>query len=221
MPLLLHEQLPDTSELGVWRVHESEDWFRLRLQIAPSETEHLTTLRSERHRREWWASRYLLHHMSGRETRGAILKDQFGKPRLAGSRFEISLSHSWELVAVFAAPMAVGIDVQRLVPKITRLAPKFMRPEESAALTSSTLVEQLHVCWGAKEALYKAYGRRQLDFRENIHLEPFTYVDAGGQFGGTVVLADLRQHYRIDYRRLGDHILVHARLTGATSTSAR
>ena len=221
VPLLLHEQLPDAGELGVWRVHESEDWFRLRLQISPAEIDHLATLRSERHRREWWASRYLLHQMSGRHVRGAILKDQFGKPRLAESRFEISLSHSWELVSVIAAPVAVGVDVQRLVPKITRLAPRFMRPEEHAALTAATLVEQLHVCWGAKEALYKAYGRRQLDFRAHIHLDPFQYLDAGGQLAGRVVLPDLTQHYRIDYQRLDHYILVYALRTGTTSTSAR
>ena len=210
MPILFHEIQQNGAELGVWRVHEPEAWFGQQLEISEPERENLARLKSVRHRREWWASRLLLHRMSGREVRGKVLKDENGKPRLEDSEYEISLSHSGEFVAVLAAPFAVGIDIQRLVPKITRLAPKFMRPEESACLESDTMIEQLHVFWGAKESLYKAHAKRSLDFKTHILIDPFHYQRTGGSFRGRLNIGATERFFELQYRLIQNYVLVYA-----------
>ncbi|MBK6905486.1 MAG: 4'-phosphopantetheinyl transferase superfamily protein [Saprospirales bacterium] len=185
MGLLLHRHLAPEGELGIWKIEETESFFLDQLGLFPQEKKQIDEMKGHR-RLEWLAGRYLLHYMSGREIRGACLKDEFGKPYLEGSAFQISISHSHERVAILAAPFAVGVDVQILVDKIWRIAHKFMRPEESESLLPQTSLEHLHVYWGAKEALYKAYGRRELDFREHLYITPFAFSPSGGQTTGWI-----------------------------------
>ena len=210
MPLLFHRTLMPAGELGVWRTEEDEWFFRTRLPLTAAETAYIDSIPGAGRRKEWVASRYVLHKMSGRAVRGTVLKDEYGKPHLEDSDWQISLSHTRRYVAVLAGPELCGVDIQVLVPKIERLAPKFMRPEESASLQPATRLEHLHVYWGAKEALYKAYGRRQLDFRENILVTPFAYDLETGRTAGAVVKDDLLLEFEIYYEKIGDTVLVMA-----------
>lgn len=208
MPLLLQQNIHPAGELGLWRITEQEEWFLEHVTLSRSEENQLATIKGRR-RVEWLAVRKLVHQMSGRNFRGSFIKDEFGKPHLDESPFHISISHSWNLAAAIAAPMPVGIDIQRLVGKIERLAPRFMNPDELAALQPATRLEQMHVYWGAKEALYKAYGRRELDFCENILVEPFTFDLKVGKCRGVVRKGNYEGYFTIFYRQVNTYILVY------------
>ena len=106
--------------------------------------------------------------MSGRAERAELVKDTDGKPHLEDSLFYVSISHTVGYSAAIAHPRQCGIDVQRIVPRIRRLAPKFVGPTEQTQLNETEELIQLHLIWSAKEAMYKAYGRRQLDFKEHL-----------------------------------------------------
>lgn len=186
MPLLLHTHLTHGGELGLWRITETEQYFLDLLLLYPAELRQLATIKGRR-RVEWLAVRQLVHEMSGRRVRGPFVKDEFGKPRLLDTDWHLSISHSHELAGAIASPHLCGIDVQFIVPKITRLAPKFLNEAEAASLHDEHYLDQLHFYWGAKEALYKAHGRRQLDFKANILVTPFTYTDYAGQTTARVV----------------------------------
>lgn len=208
MPLLLQQNLMPAGELGLWRITEPEDWFMGKINLGTNELAQLTSIKGRR-RVEWLAVRKLVHQMSGRTLRGNFIKDEFGKPRLEKSPFHISVSHSWNLAAAIAAPAAVGIDIQRLVGKLERLAHKFMRKEEMEALDANTRLEHLHVYWGAKEALYKAYGKRELDFCKHILVEPFHFDLRVGKCHGIVKKGDYEGHFSVFYRQVDEHILVY------------
>lgn len=208
MPGILHRQLTPYGELGLWRISEPEAWFLNQLFLYPAELRQLEQMKGRR-RLEWLAARQLVHDMSGRDQRGAFIKDQYGKPHLEGSAWHISISHSADLSAAVVAPMPCGVDIQFIVPKITRLAPKFMRPEETESLRSETLVEHLHVYWGAKEALYKAYGRREIDFRAHLRVQPFTFREMGGYTSAFVNKGDISQRYRLHYELRDGFVLTY------------
>lgn len=207
MPLLFHRYLQPEGELGLWKIEEPESYFLDRLELLEVEKQQVDQMKGHR-RLEWLAGRWLLHLMSGREQRGACLKDEYGKPYLSESLFDISLSHSRELASVMAAPRAVGVDVQRIVDKIELIAHKYMRPEEMESLEAASRLEHLHVYWGAKEALYKAYGRKKLDFKGHIFIEPFAYDVTLGQCRGYVQKEDFLQHFQLTYEQIEDYILV-------------
>lgn len=208
--LLLHEYIEPEGELGLWRIEEPEEWFLERLSLAPAEQQQLGAIRGGRRRQEWLAVRQLVHHMSGRDQRGAFVKDEFGKPHLEGASWQISISHSHDLAAAIAAPQPVGIDIQFLVPKIERIAHRFMSKEEYESLQPDCRLEQLHIYWGAKESLYKAYGRRQLDFCTHILVEPFTFSRRGGECYGEILRPDFHAAYTLHYQLIDNYVLVYA-----------
>ena len=191
MPLHSHKEIASGGEIGIWQIQEEESFFLEQLQLSQVEEEQIQRIKGRR-KLEWLAGRYLLHKMSGRSIRGICLKDEYGKPYLENSPYHISISHSHDMAAVIAAPQRVGIDIQFIVEKIDRIAHKFMRPEELESLKASTRLEQLHIYWGAKESLYKAYGRRLLDFREHIAITPFSFKPAGATIKGRIRKRSIR-----------------------------
>ncbi|MEM1120853.1 MAG: 4'-phosphopantetheinyl transferase superfamily protein, partial [Bacteroidota bacterium] len=202
------KKLSEGGELGVWQIEETEDYFQERLELFPSEVRQLSKIKG-RLRLEWLASRWLLHRLSGRQLRGACLKDEFGKPYLTGSNFEISISHSREVVAVIAAPYNIGIDIQQEVSKIERIAKKFVRPVEKNSLQSTTKIPHLHIYWGAKEALYKAYGRKQLGFVRHLHVDPFVFDLAIGRTTAAIHKDDFHQYFDLFYENVAGFYLVY------------
>ncbi len=209
MPVCCHELLHEAGEWGLWKIREDEAWFLSRLDLYPAEAAQLAAIKGHR-RLEWLAARHLLHSMSGRTVRGAVVKDAFGKPHLHEAVWQISLSHSREYAAAIAAPGSVGIDIQHFVPKIERIAHKFMTGRDLALLEPETRLQHLHLYWCAKEALYKAYGRRELDFCRDIHIEPFPFDPAEPVFSGIVEKGDFRREYRLCWEAVEDYFLVYA-----------
>lgn len=210
MPLRTHQHLSQGGELGIWEITEPEAWFRDQLLLQPAELRQLSGMKGRR-RTEWLAVRQLVHQMSGRKERGAFVKDEHGKPHLADSPWHISISHSHGYAAAIASPHLCGIDIQFLVPKITRLGPRFMGQVEQDSIQPANEMEQLHLYWGAKEALYKAHGRRHLDFKEHIFITPPPfYTDTGLTLGEVRKEEEhLRFHVHYEMSKVG-YMLVWA-----------
>ncbi len=171
MPLVFQEPFDPPGEWGLWHIDEPEAGLRAALHLYGAEEEQLHAIRGEERRREFLAARLLLHRMSGRESRGELVKDPSGKPHLVDSDFFVSISHTVDFSAALAHPRACGVDVQRIVPRITRIAPRFIAPAESARLVDEHRLLQQHLIWSAKEAMYKAYGLRQIDFRAHLTVD--------------------------------------------------
>lgn len=211
MPLSIHYSIAKNGEVGVWDIEEPEDWFLERLNLKEDEAVQFQRLKGRR-RLEWLAARQLVHQMSGRAKRALFKKDEFGKPYLKGSAYHISISHSHHKAAAIAAPGVVGIDIQVWVPKIERLAKRFLSAEELNQLDalSNKRLFQLHVLWGAKESLYKAYGRRALDFCQHIRIEGIPTESATGKTLGRVIKGGYEQWFDIHFQQLEGYILVFA-----------
>ncbi|MEM1358127.1 MAG: 4'-phosphopantetheinyl transferase superfamily protein [Bacteroidota bacterium] len=178
MSVIFHEPLRPPGEWGLWHITESENWLRGQVDLSTEENVGLDLIQGEGRRREFLAARLLLHHMSGRDTRGELYKDDAGKPHLKNSIFHISISHTVNYSAAIAHPAPCGIDVQRIVPRIRRLAPKFVGAGEKSQIKAAHELIQLHLIWSAKEAMYKAFGRRQIDFKEHLFVD-FEDYDPG------------------------------------------
>ncbi|MEZ4956564.1 MAG: 4'-phosphopantetheinyl transferase superfamily protein [Saprospiraceae bacterium] len=211
MPLWKEQEWEHGHQWAVWKIEEDEKFFFDHLVLHESESAEVAQLKGRR-RLEWLASRYLVHLMVSDEPdwdRIPLLKDEFGKPHLDDHELYVSFSHSYDFVAVILGRMTVGIDIQKFVPKITALERKFMREEESVSLGKMSRLEHLHIYWGAKEALYKCYGRRQLDFKQHILVEPFAYQESG-KTSGTVSKNGFHQTYDIFFEKSDNYFLVHA-----------
>ena len=210
MPLSFKMSWDPNLELSIWEVTESVDYFRSKLEIHDSERE-IIEQQSHRKLLEWLSSRYLLHLMSGRKLRGKFTKDIHGKPHLEDSEYHISISHSHNLVAVVASRLLVGIDIQYFVSKIHRIQHKFVNKEELRNIPDDRMMEALHVIWGAKESLYKAYGKRSLDFKKHIHVHDLDLTEDQGTFTGVVSKGEYHKTFNITYRLSEKFALVYAK----------
>lgn len=180
-----------------------------RLNLYAEEQAEIAVLKGHR-RVEWLATRYLIHTLLPESDRVPCLKDEFGKPHLVGMAEQISFSHSHDLVAAIHGTVPVGIDIQYKVPRITHLGHKFVSEREAALVQNMFDVEYLHVVWGAKECMYKAYGRRQLDFKQHLYLDWDGLVKKEGNTQGWLHRDSVTQHYTINYQWFADWVLVFA-----------
>ena len=210
MPVQFHDPLFPPGEWGLWSITESEGWLRDHIDLYPSEIAGLDLIRGEGRRREFLAARHLLHHMSGRSERGELCKDEHGKPHLTDSTFYVSISHTVDYSAAIAHPNPCGIDVQRIVPRITKLAHKFVGDGERVQLSPRHELVQLHLIWSAKEAMYKAFGRRQLDFKEHLYVDLGVYEPGMTQATAMLKRDDCSMLFDLTYRVYDEFVLVAA-----------
>lgn len=206
MPLELYTKIDERSALGVWDVTESESWFLQRLQLVNEERVAFEKIKTTSKRKEWLGARWLLHYLGSGENREPCLKDAFGKPYLLGSSTEISISHSNGKAAVIRSKQPVGIDIQKRVDKIYRIQKKFVNTKEEKWLRPAHLQSDLHLIWGAKEALYKTYSKKKVDFIQELEILPpnFKARTAVGK-----VYKNKEKTYDIHYQWMGEFMLVY------------
>jgi phosphopantetheinyl transferase (holo-ACP synthase) len=142
--------------------------------------------------------------------RGACLKDKFGKPYLDGSDHFISMSHTLDFTAVIASLIPVGIDIQYMVEKIQRISNKFVREDEFLFIPEVDRNLYYHAIWGAKESMYKAYGKKELDFKNHMAVSPFVFNPDGFYFDGEIKKNDFIRKYRLFCSQTANIILVYA-----------
>ena len=128
-----------------------------------------------------------------------LLYDDYGKPFLKGCSAHISLSHShqWLLAAVHNTA-EVGVDIEKVKDKIINIAPRFLSDAELPVTRNNP--EQLTLYWAAKEAVYKAYGKKQLEFKSAIFIHPFE-MQAEGELEATLRLKDQERLFRLYYKQ--------------------
>jgi phosphopantetheinyl transferase len=208
MPLVLYEEILPATRLAVWKIEEEEAFFSGDLTLSPCESAQLAAIKGPR-RLEFLAARQTVHRLSGLSSRLPLEKDANGKPFLPGTALQLSISHTTHYAAAFLGKVPVGVDIQCMVEKIERITPKFLNEEEKKQVGQHRLAH-LHVCWCAKEALYKAYGQRGLDFRQHILLSPFDYAEEGGTLSGVVQKEGIAQKFTLFYTKIEHCMLVWA-----------
>ncbi|GAB3172961.1 4'-phosphopantetheinyl transferase family protein [Telluribacter humicola] len=209
MPLHYTELLNDDCRVWLWKLDEDEDQLRELLPVTDDHAE-FDTITHPQKRREWLAGRILVkklvEELTSVEYRG-MWKDEHGKPFLIDSSCPISITHTADYVAgVLHQHSPVGIDMEKVHPKLIRTARKFLSdPEVQQAGAHLT---RLCMYWCAKEALYKLNGRKKVSFRDSITIAPFT--DNATVLEGTLTDADRLVRARIHIRWVEDYCLAVA-----------
>jgi phosphopantetheinyl transferase len=101
--------------------------------------------------------------------------DNYGKPWLPNSDKGFSLSHSKDFLAIIISENhAPGVDTESPRPVLEKIVPRLLHDSERAFLENCTNRQMaLQFIWGAKEAVYKSWGKRGLNFSTDMVLEPF------------------------------------------------
>jgi phosphopantetheinyl transferase len=169
--LPLEERNVEVSLLDLARLANTESMVARFL--TPRERKEYERLGHPTRRREWLGARACLKAMLVR--RGCIrepiqceiVKDPGGRPRLSflpgwpsTAVHDCSLSHKERFACACASNTAgtrVGVDIEKVSPRLVRLARAFVNHRDSLIQTRPPQV-QLAVLWSLKEAYSKATG---------------------------------------------------------------
>lgn len=160
---------PDT-QIAVWKVDEdSHVWGDFLDGISDACTDIYHSINTEKRRKEFLFSRYLLGLLRGKPT--AVSYTEHGAPVIDGSF--VSISHCDQFVAVAIGTESIGVDIQTLNPKIGRIANKFLSDQEWQYINQNKALAYQTIIWSAKEALYKLDGKGGLIFKTQLKVASF------------------------------------------------
>jgi phosphopantetheinyl transferase len=211
MPLILNKEIDIQTRLGIWKIDEPKEALKEQVELDPTEEDQYVSFKSEVRKKQWLSYRILLKKMLSPD-HPFLEYDSFGKPRLRNSRLYISISHSGDYSAVITSKTSpVGIDIEHLKDRIYRIKDKFLSVEEDLKIGEADRLEKLTIAWGAKEALYKMYGKPEVEFQRDIFIESFDYLCGGkGQCKARMKTPEGVEKYNIFYERISDYMLVYA-----------
>lgn len=203
MGVLYIREVEGPAQIGVWQIDEEAGELYSALKLSAAEEALYASFRTEPRRLQWLAYRRLLREMTG-PCDVHIRYDEAGKPFLTDLSWHISVTHTGSFSGVILSKtVRVGIDMEKIRPRIEHVREKFLSDEELAAIPVNCRLEYLTLGWCAKEALYKLYGYRSMDFRENMRLDFPDHLE-GLPFPGKVVMRDRIIPYQLFYEQQDD-----------------
>jgi len=182
MPVVFDLKIDAHTELAVWKIEESHEQLMSGLQLKQHELEIIDSFKSDKRALQWLSTRLLLRTMLDTKEYIDCQMDDQGKPYLVNYDYHISLSHSYDYAAVMISrdsEKKVGLDMEMIKHKIKLVRHKFLSDVELAQKQIGDNINGLYVCWCAKEAIYKWHGRKELEFKRDIHIKPFKLRDEG------------------------------------------
>jgi phosphopantetheinyl transferase len=171
MPIYKRITVDEHTIALIWKIEESLKFLENGVELTNYCRDRYDGMKSEIHKKGFMSIRHLLKAFG--YTDFDLSYDEKGKPHLKDDK-HISITHSFEFTAVIVSDKKVGIDIEKQRDKIKLIAPKFTPIEEYKALgDGEDLIRKLTIVWGAKESLYKLYGKRGLLFLHDIFVEDF------------------------------------------------
>ena len=182
MPVFFQHQINESTRLGIWKIEETEAFFKGNVP------QHRDVTHPHK-RLQHLAGRFLLQYLFPDFPYEQILIAETRRPFLPDERYHFSISHCGDYAAAIVSSSArVGVDVEIPVPKILRISDKFLSREEhqlfdipfsDRPFDHTASDNQLPtLLWSAKEAVFKWYGEGAVDFRQHILLKD---IDRGSE----------------------------------------
>ncbi|WP_185877577.1 4'-phosphopantetheinyl transferase family protein [Blattabacterium cuenoti] len=123
----------------------------------------------------------------------------------------ISLSHSYDRMAIAISSFNVGIDIEkfRLDNKIMNIKNKFIRKDENSFIRKKYEKDYLHIIWGIKESLYKLSKGIFYNFLKNYKVSPFC-IDANSYISCWILKKNYSKKFYAFYRKIKNYYLVYS-----------
>lgn len=207
MPLFKTLTISFSTKVFIWKIDETFDELQKNISLSENSKVRLDSMKSELHKKGFLSIRHLLKEFNLQDS--DIQYDEFGKPHVKDGRF-ISMTHSFQFTAVIVSEdKKVGIDIEKQREKILKIAHKFTPFEEYKTIANvDALIRKLTIVWGAKESLYKIYGKKKLLFLHHIYIEDFSFEDETTI--GTIRFNGEESSYQINFLEFEGFTCVYA-----------
>ena len=194
MPIFFQHQINETTRLGIWKIEETEEFFKSNVP------QHRDVTHPHK-RLQHLAGRFLLQYLFPAFPYELIQIADTRKPFLPDEQYHFSISHCGDYAAaIVSKDKRVGIDIEIPTDKISRIMYKFLSAKEHEVFDliqpDKNRIPFATLLWSAKESVFKWYGDGGVDFRRQIQLkkqhEENETIDCSFAKNNT----DLAIHYR-------------------------
>ena len=168
MPIFFQHQINDTTRLGIWKIEETEEFFKSNVPQHRSVTHPHKRL-------QHLAGRFLLQYLFPAFPYELIQIADTRKPFLPNEQYHFSISHCGDYAAaIVSKDKRVGIDIEIPTEKISKIMYKFLSAKEHELFQliqpDNDRIPFATLLWSAKESIFKWYGNGGVDFRKEIQL---------------------------------------------------
>ena len=207
MPVHKTLTVNETTKVLIWKIEESFEDLADGITLTQRSSDRLNNMKSDLHQRGFLSVRHLLNKVG--YTDADLVYDEFGKPHLKDGKF-ISITHSFTFSGIIISDdKPVGIDIEKQRDKILKIAHKFTPIEAYKSIANhDALVSKLTIVWGAKESLYKIYGKKKLLFLNHIYIEDFSFET--NETTGKILYEGVTDEYQINFLETEGFTCVYA-----------
>lgn len=168
MPIFFQHQINENTRLGVWKIEETEEFFKGNVPLHREVTHPHKRL-------QHLAGRFLLQFLFPDFPYQLIEIADTRKPFLPDEQYHFSISHCGDYAAaIVSRDKRVGIDIEIPVEKISRIMYKFLSAREHELFhliePDKERIPFATLLWSAKESVFKWDGNGGVDFRKQIQL---------------------------------------------------
>jgi len=203
MPFFYQQNINETAHLAIWSIQEPASFFETDVQLA-------VPIANEERRIQHLAVRLLFKLMMPAADLNQLVMADNGKPYLIGLPFHFSFSHCKGYAACAVDDKPIGIDIEIIHPRISKVAHKFLNDSEKAMIADLEQMDQLNqlaFLWAAKEAMYKKYEQLGIDFAKDFNILELTKGDRG-TIPAAIVHKGNKIDLRLDYHFGADYVCV-------------
>ena len=162
MALIDHTQLFNRFELLIWEINDTD---KIEVSNLPNNIlKKIDSNKSQLKKNQILAVHQILKHRNipARD----LFYNSYGAPFLSNG-LNISITHSESFVAVCLSKEKMGIDLQIISQKISKISDKFINDLEKK-FTEKNNLQRLTQLWTIKEAAYKYFTVGQLSLKYDI-----------------------------------------------------
>ncbi|HAY89493.1 MAG TPA: hypothetical protein DCY51_08640 [Bacteroidetes bacterium] len=186
--------------VALWHITETKE--ELQEMLPQAWLDKLDLTKVSRHN---LAARVLAHQVS--PDFAPLEKDEYGKPYFDSEDHKISITHAGEYAGfIQTEKRECGIDMEEITERVRRIQSKFMREDEEPFLAEG--LPGLFAVWCAKEAMYKHYGLKALDFKQNMRLD-YQKLAEKGRLTGHIFKEDYTVTLTLDYEFFENYLILH------------
>ena len=168
--------------IGIWKITESLPELELKYNLSEKECLKFNHISAVKRKKEFLIVRILLKELL--KFTPEITYEETGKPKIANSTLNVSISHSDDLVVIFVSEKCIGIDVENYERDISKITHRFLHPSEIEFVEESTNRQHLKIIlWSAKEAIFKCCREQNILFNSEIIIQPFQVKENEAFFG--------------------------------------
>lgn len=205
MGILIKKYVDKDVLLGLWDITEDYETLISGLKLNHEDLKILNGFKNENRKLEWLSVRKLLAELTNPEI--DIIYNKERKPFLSDKSYNISISHSKNFTSILLSKhKKVGIDLEYMSHRISKISYKFINNNEKITINPDLLKYHLYIHWCAKEALYKICDKQEINFKNNITLEPFEPTVCG-KVKGFVNTNHINESFDLNFFRLNNYII--------------